>query len=124
MAAVLKQFTLDPRNIWQNTLPWGNGHTRETDPFLQGWRLKARSAELCIIGRKADGGGVRGCASVLPYGDGRYDVAIYDELTPAELQAKFDAGENVPGDEYFQVDACGGWALRVLDKLHELHQSQ
>jgi len=122
-AEFLKKFAISPQQLWMKGTPWGGGHTRETDPVLQGWRLKARSLELCIIGRKANGGGVRGCASVMTLTD-RFDVAIYDDLTPKELEDKFKAGERVQGDEYFQVDDCSGWALKVIDKLRELHQSQ
>jgi hypothetical protein len=118
------KFQISPQQLWANSHPWGGGHTLETDPTRQGWRLRARSSDLCIIGRKANGGGVRGCASVMTLSNGRLDVAIHDELTPKELEDKLKAGERVSGDEYFQVDDCWGWALCVLSKLHELHQSQ
>jgi len=96
----------------------GNGHTRETDPVNNGWKVKAvagRTDDLVILGRIVDGKQVKGCASILPMGD-ILDVAIYDDLTPKEILAVWAAGQGYDCP-YYQIGPTCGWGLRVINQI-------
>lgn len=106
----LKTFTVDPISAVLALLPWGNGHTLETDPERQGWRcrlVKGRQDGILLIGQV----GVSGCAS-LRIVDGAYDVAVYDD-TPAKVAAYLQGGEYCDAD-FHDVSATPGFGLAVI----------
>ena len=111
----LKSF---PLSTWSATSPWGGGHTAETDPTRKGWRLVASSHQLAVIGQK----GVKGCASVMPLSDGRFDVAYYDDSKPEEIAARFAKGERVSGDGFTQVTESPGWGLAVIEEIDRIRR--
>jgi len=111
---MLKAFAVSFRQTWDASLPWGNGHTLETDPTKRGWRLRAMSGQLAVIGRT----GVPGCLSVVPF-DGQYDVAHYDELTPEEAWKRLKAG-SIVADAYQRVGNHSGWALSLIQEIEAI----
>jgi len=113
--SILKSFSISPQASWEGTSPWGGGHTHETDPTRRGWRLRAVSTNLAIIGRR----GKPGCISVMPISGGQFDVAWYEE-DPATV----DANLRQPREDrdnldpiYVPVAAVPGWALRFIERI-------
>lgn len=102
-------------NHWDASFPWGGGHTVETDPTKNGWRMvKQPGGNVVVIGQK----GIPCCASVVRISD-YYDVAIYDEKPEvvSKIITEGKAGNLDP--YYFQVDTTPGWGLKVIDEIKE-----
>lgn len=92
---------------------WGSGHTRETDPFLKGWRAKLiKGTDNVLVGRRD----VPGCFSVRALGDGDLDVALYYGETATQVARAFKAGQ-VLDAEYITLKDSTGWGLSVLRRL-------
>lgn len=109
---MLKEFRVSSRPDVATI--WGNGHTRETDPMLKGWRVVTpypQRPELLMIGRK----GVKGCATILPLPDERLDVAIYYN-TPKEVVDKGSMGLD---PKFVQINNHFGWGLEVLREIQK-----
>lgn len=106
----LKEFTV-PTNWWTGVI-WGNGHTTETDPSLNGWRVRRYVGDALLAGRPA----IKGCFTARPMSDGVHlDVGIYKDLTPEEF---FDDKNYARSNcVYKQVERCSGWGLEILDIL-------
>jgi len=113
----LRELTVSYHQLWQNTFPWGGGHTHTTDPTKRGWRMKAVSSKLTVIGRT----GIPGCMSVLLLSEG-FDVAIYDEEKPEDIFRALKDGQRLQADEYKQVGNYSGWALALLQEIEGLNQ--
>ena len=108
-------------------LVWGNGHTVETDPTRHGWLCRKAwpvdnpAYQVYMVGQR----GVAVCATVRTLGDGRLDVALYDE-TPEQVVAAQAKGS---GDRDFQTvfsnaryDAAQdapGWGLAVIEMIEQ-----
>lgn len=111
--AALKEFSVSPQQMWESSFPWGGGHTRETDPTRRGWRIRAISAELAVVGRP----GVLGCLSVRRMGDGRLDIAMYDEVFPREVDQQLRAKRSTEADAFYVGSPTPGWALPFIREL-------
>ena len=111
----LIDFQVSPSQLWANTFPFGGGHTTETDPTRRGWKFRAQGA--CVLfGRK----GIKGCFSAMSLGDGRLDVALYEDHTPREVSEwlKKERGNREELDPlYKQVHSTSGWALFFIQVL-------
>ena len=106
------EFTL-PEFHLKDTSPWGGGWTTETEPGLQGWRIR-RHGRVYVMGQAH----VKGCASIMLMSGDSIDVALYDDLTPNEAAAALGRGERLHGDSYFQHSyAKSGWGLYIIDKI-------
>lgn len=107
----LKEFQVS--NRWWDGL-FGDGHTVATDPGKRGWRaaLAAPGSGVLVVGRR----GVAGCMSVMQMSDGRFDVAVYDDVTPESLAES--ARTRCPmADVFRQVEAIPGWSLPFIDMI-------
>lgn len=111
-------FTL-PEFHLKDTSPWGGGWTTETEPGLQGWRIR-RHGSVYVMGQAH----TKACASIMLMSEyGQLDVAIYDELTPNEAAAALERGERLHGDEYFQHSyRTSGWGLYILDRILQVRR--
>src|SRR5210317_2169473 len=92
------KFSYSSRQQWNDTFPWGGGHTTTSDPTKRDWRLKAVSKQLAVISRT----GVEGCLSVMIIDNG-LDVAFYDEMTLEEVYRRLRSGERLIADEFRQI---------------------
>ena len=111
---MLKEFTIHPQQQWNNTSPWGGGHTIETDPTRKGWKMRANSVHCAVVGQP----GKPGCASVMRMGDNQLDVALYEE-TPNEVSEQLKTGF-VDAVMYVAAPNCPGWALTIIDLIEEV----
>lgn len=92
---------------------FGGGHTSETNPVTQGWRIrpvKGATNGLLILGIP----GVIGCASILPMEDGKMDIAIYAE-EPKTVEKSTDRSCLDPA--YFQSESGSAWALQAIQRI-------
>lgn len=110
----LKEFSVGP--WWLNTPIWGGGWEVGKDPISQGWRklrMHSGSDEFVLVGIPNQ----KGCFSARVMGDGKIDVALYDDCTPQEV-LKGDSTFLDP--VYMLVEPISGWGLEVLEKLKVL----
>lgn len=110
----LKEFTISP--WWSTSCLWGGGWEPGKDPASQGWRkrrLHPGNNEYVLVGIPNR----KGCFSARVMGDGRLDVALYEEWTPQEVLEGLSTLSDVI---YMTVDHYPGWALTVREKLNEL----
>jgi hypothetical protein len=114
-------FTLAPAREPVHVF-WGHGHTLDTDPTRQGWKVRrcTPTGQAWVVGQP----GKAGCASIIDLEDGRLDVCLYDEdpktidawlKEPRETRRCFDAGP------YHQIPAIGGAGLMVI-RLVQAHR--
>ena len=108
----LKNFTVRPTG-WAEFI-WGGGHTAETDPTRQGWRVRplGEGSSTVLVGRK----GIEGCFSARMVGK-EVDVAVYLE-TPEHVAREFAAGRVVDA-RYVQVPSSSGWGLTAIEELNK-----
>jgi len=111
----MMEFSISAKQSWEGTFPWGGGHTRETDPMGRGWRLRAESTTLAVIGRP----NMRGCISVRIMSNGELDVAMYDESTPNEVSGCLREGKRVEADAFYTAQSTPGWALPFLMEIEQ-----
>lgn len=109
--AKLREFKMAP--WWRNSLPWGNGHTVDTDPTRKGWRLRqaGRDPDVVLVGRA----NVEGCFSVRPLEDGGLDVAIYLD-TPQYVVRTWKEGCYCDAS-YHEIASVDGWGLECIRLL-------
>jgi hypothetical protein len=112
--AVLKDFAIDPA-WWRHpgSDPWGNGHTRETDPSgLRGWRGKLiKGTDLVLFGRH----GMPGCFIAIP-GDTRISILVFRDLDPKTVADRWNT--HTPAfNTALLVPRISGWALELIDQL-------
>lgn len=122
-----KEFKVSHSQRWQSSLPWGNGHTHETDPTRKGWRLKGLEY-VAVMGQT----GVAGCVTVVCLTGGYdvgcltdgYDVGFHSELKPEEAFRRLKEGEILHADEYRQYPSHGGWALPVIARIEAIRRGE
>lgn len=123
----MQEFTVSAQQSWSATLPWGGGHTVETDPTRRGWRIRAVSHQLAVLGRT----GVPGCMSVMPCMVNRssnnpegvpgFDVAFYDTEKPEDVfQSLRDRSEGPGADAFQQTPDHSGWALPFVEEIERM----
>ena len=110
----LREFTVAP--WWQGSLVWGSGHTVETDPTRQGWRVRRAGEEpdTALVGRR----GVKGCFTAVPDATGHLIVRFFFR-TPEELDRAIRSGEQV-GGWIRTLPHIPGWGLSAIELLQEL----
>jgi len=111
MSTFLKQFKCVEDRQWMGV--WGGGHTRETDPTMNGWKAKPvikERPDVLMIGQP----GKPVCATVIRLKD-RLDVAVYLE-TPKEIAEAFK-GDRVPDARFVPVADVSGFGLAVIREI-------
>jgi hypothetical protein len=116
--AALREFSLPAGHWWRSSIPWGGGHTPQTDPgsitkpVSERWRLahgEGSGPDVVLGGRK----GRPGCFSVRPLSGGTLDLAVYLE-TPEEVSAAWQAGVNLD-PSYHEITNVPGWGLVAIE---------
>ncbi len=94
-------------------LVWGSGHTRDTDPTLNGWSCRpAWPGGPLMIGRR----GIPGCAALAPERHNLWTVSVFWE-TPEEVT---DARCGGLDPVVRTTPDVPGFGLAVLDMIREV----
>lgn len=108
---MLKEFGIDAATLWRNSLPWGGGHTAQTDPTRRGWVMIVMTQDRAVFGRR----GVKGSFSATARLGGVV-IEFYRDLDVAEARDALRLRNAEPSAIGFLPSRLRcGWALEGVE---------